>query len=716
MSRRVPVVLSLLIASSIHAAVIVLPEHEVGPVTSDAVATFPVHDAAVATDGSGYLVAWPQGARVFVVPVLPSGEPLEARTLPFAGSAHNVSVCWTGTMYLVAWGADDGLTVAAVTASGFPLSPARKVAGDVATGASPLASASNGDHTMLLYSWAGRVQAALFDSSGATLCNDIALFDDNATDAVTVATDGTSFFVIRTHPSAVYPQTIVQAMRLSASGDIELPPTDIAADLGRTTGLDAVFTGSNFIFVFASFKNFGAPAIRRFVLTSHLATRELPAIADDADVPPKVILRNREVLVYHGAAGPTPGSRALQLYRFTEAAPEPVGARFGATLNSIISSVALVSGGRLFGVSGLDAFVVDEARPGAALQTIELTAFPRVKSAPLVAAIGDQSLVVWAEPSRVFARRVGHDGEPLDAVPAFLGWAANMPAPAVSVVAAGDLYWVVWSRYENGTVTVMAQGIRTDGSWIAPQPIDVPGVGPGRVVANGSEIAIFAANTMARFALDGTFIGTSRLTGVPSSPAVIASNGGGFLFVYDNETFTGCSRWGCALSSERLTAIRINASGEALDAQPFEIAPLVTSQEGLYGSLHVASHGGDYLVAYTRNGDVFAQRVSGGANVSAPVRVDGNARLATVTGAPDGYLLMTSVANGFSVVRTNDDGRLVDRFNGTFDGTAGALAMRSDGVAVAAYQRTVDEFGGAPAEFVRLIGLYDGSRFRTVRH
>jgi hypothetical protein len=229
------------------------------------------------------------------------------------------------------------------------------------------------------------------------------------------------------------------------------------------------------------------------------------------------------------------------------------------------------------------------------------------QASPSIASAGTASLVSWMDLTKtvrgnVMARRVDGRGNPLDAEPFVI--AADVDGGQQPVVVfTGEVWIVAWYAMTNSNAYMRRIG--RNGAILDATPVDLGRGSVSAAASNGTVTLLAIGNKLLRFSPAGERLGTATLPDAAPYAGALASNGQEFLVAWDE----GSDWWQFPSPNLRdVRAIRLDASGNPMDAAPIDIAMSRANEVDPI----VTSDGTDFLVVYghlTEDWTVRAKRV-----------------------------------------------------------------------------------------------------------
>lgn len=236
---------------------------------------------------------------------------------------------------------------------------------------------------------------------------------------------------------------------------------------------------------------------------------------------------------------------------------------------------------------------------------------------PDVTSNGTDYFVDWQQNNGVFGARVAHNGQVLD--PAGIDIAGSHGGyPYPEIVWDGTQWIATWV---GTTDNAYAARISTAGSVLDPNGIMVS---PNAVISaivgqpNGGARIVWTDihNGLGYYDIYGASLGADGIVG-PSSPVSegapsqyrvdVAPNGTGYLAVFISEVS----------GDTRVKGQRLDANGNAIDAEPF----LIAGGSPLLRTPRVAWNGTLYLVVWEQSSGIFGKRVAADGSVLDPTPI-----------------------------------------------------------------------------------------------
>ena len=629
--RRLPLLLLLGIAFPILAS---SPEVLVGG-TAPRPATNGRFSPSIATDGDGFFVAWADdrtgAGSVMGTRVTREGrilDPLGIRIVTVAGSVAEPQVVWDGSAYLVAWTVTErpeyrtDIYAARIAPNGAVVMQPRLIAEHAFTDRGR-SLASNGTVSVIAYlSDAPRI--AVLDRDGNTLRHERVTPLDYVSDLTVVA--GTSRFVVawNSNPGYQLEDEIVEAVALSASGQIIGSPVTIGPGEHPAIGTD----GTRFTIVSEKNQDW-----QEFTLLSRTFDQDLFPINDQ-----RTLFSNRrvddthvlwvgnhyEVVTVKWVSGGV--NELVSIALDGNGNPQgPVRSRGQFYGEPIVERLTAAT-------NGVDVLVVRATRStpaGVGLQIFSQlyasnTVVPPVPTllswsgnahrAPDVAASASGSLVAWVEDGGTFATRVDRGGNSLDGRGIAL---STFPYGHVKVAFDGTNYVVAWRDQNRVGVRYIAP---LTGATVAETQVPVEGLADLALATSPDATYLVFADSRVRVTRIPSATHTPDPVPLAVSPEDMAvaypaaAWNGSTLLVTWTEEYVFDRADPPIWFSINVHAARVSASLSLLDPSPLLVAT-TRSSDGVpaeaLGAPSVASDGTDWLVAATYQYEsIIARRVA----------------------------------------------------------------------------------------------------------
>lgn len=581
MPRRAVALAALLLSVPLYAAL--SPGAEV-PVSAPVYGVPVVSNETreVATDGTDFLAIWrdetPGRNGLYATIVGENREARPSSLLSILPEPIGVYAVWTGSHYLVALTPYlQPSTVLHLNRDGEIIAPARVIDIGVAE------LAWNGERALAIVNDGDVRTAALLDAEGNVIRAGIPLPEGIWTPRVEAAND--AFILVWIESLSLTPHAErARAVRISAAGDVSAP-VELLGPLGPYIDVDIASDGEKVGVVLhtgGSFDN----VIRRYTIDD--------ALHVDAGAP----LALENFVDSNVAVVATPRGFVAAYMRLNNEALRTVA--FGSTNVGTIdlaqspgSWLRLLSNGEM--VMGFWSFYPPRAMPFDASLTRKtddakpIPIAPVRQDAPLLASAGETGLVTWNEYGTLNAQIIDGDGRPLVTRSIATG------ALTRAAVFTGQV-WLIAYAQESG---IKVQRMSPAGELLGdPLRLNIPR-GELALASNGSVAVLIVADAfrgnylrLVRFSPNGERLDTTPLTLTEERAAEhpeIAANDDGFLVIWSK-------RRGY---SPRVVGKRLDASGNPMDAEPFDIA---TGEGYAHTSAKVASDGTDYVVTYVQIG------------------------------------------------------------------------------------------------------------------
>lgn len=563
---------------------------------------------ALVSDGKDFLAVWTGIDGIYAAAVDENGA---ARPTPphvlFQGYVPRAA--WAGDAYVLVW-QDSGNTWTARMNRDAQLVSEPVV---VAANTGPLAIGSYGGRTLIVLSGFEGVSAILIGPDSEVLRKDIAIPAAARIFAASVAAGSEGFMVASVETTfAGTPRTVVRATRFLPDGALDRARV-LAEVPNNVNSIDAAVDGGRVGVAFVARRSTAneTQLLHTFTIEAGtLASTEHPRRIVEGDDPQ--VVRTPDGF----AAGLLEGRARAPLALITipfgadERRATLLGSNTpGADLHMATNGTKVLSVWRDFRFSpsfeystvNLFGLALDAAAAQAQSDVVPVAISAVAQGQPSIASAGTSSLVAWMDMTKtvhgnVMVRRVDARGNPLDAVP--MAIVADVPAQQRPVVAfTGEVWVVAWYVVLNadGQSRAYMRRVSRSGALLDATPIDL---GPGRVSAaasNGTVTLLALGKSLLRLSAAGERLGTVALPEAEWSRG-LASNGQEFLLVWDE----GSDWWQFPSPNMRdVRAIRLDASGNPMDAAPIDIAMSPANEVDPIA----ASDGTDFLVVYGHGSD-----------------------------------------------------------------------------------------------------------------
>lgn len=576
-------------------------------------------DAAVASDGSDYLVVWTDQRSVpneaYATRVTRDGVVLDPTGIRIpAKNVYDAQVVWTGTSYLVVWQEPMGrLASARINREGRLVQEPRTLLED----AQLPRVIQAGDVTVIGHlsgtTFPPAPRAAFLDESGNVIARVTLGPAGVHVGAARVAWNGSQLIGVWINGGLTSSAIVVQGVRFDRSGPLETPRTLLGAGYNADPAIAS--DGRDF-----------ALLTRDYDTSAHRATRIAADLTPgETFTLPSEIAANA-TLLWAGTEYVAVGEYGVNVSaQRLDRDARPVG-----TIQTVESTSSPLAPASAAVANGSEVFVAwteseDLLRPfesldiygailGApALQrraTALLSVAARRQSNPLVAAGPSNLLTVWNESDGVYARRTGFDGNPLDEAPLRLG------PPAQSAVVFNGTDFVVAS-VESVPQQIVTRRIPAVGTLAATVGSILPltaYVGSIALATDAGETLLVwntAEHVLAsRVTADGLLrdaVPLAIAAGILGEVAAAGSDGGGFLVTWTTGEIVCCHGSGVPVL---IAGARVTPELTSLDAGGFVIA----NTNALESDPGVTWNGREWLVTYFRDAgadsDVRARRVT----------------------------------------------------------------------------------------------------------
>lgn len=685
------------------------PELPVDAPATDLDVPYGPNSAAVAFDGTNYLVVWLEnhpypsttsydimGAQVRAsdgVLLDPGGFLLYAGVSAMTPSGPDVA--FDGTRFLLVWQMGGDIQAERVSITGGVIGARFVVSSAAGTQSSP-SIACRANECLAVWSDGRTAPASTIgtriDTATGTVRDPIGLVFAASSGATAVATDGTDYLV------AWGTATGERATRVRESDGAPLDTTPLMLSAASSSSSAMAFAGGSYVVGWDTGTTALAARIRPsdgmildatpVTLSPSVGTEvSLTATSTGADSAFAWSVPNPTDFDVRGTIMRSSDGTLVNAAGFTIAGGTGDQGLYALTAGPAGQMLAVVNDGRLAArrVSTVDGSALDAS-------SIPVGVMANEERTPATASDGTNHLVVWVDsrvsPARIYGARVMPNGTPIDApARAISDGAAVVGAPAVAY-GAGE-YLVVWQDSRGATIDVYGARVRaSDG-----------------VLLDTTSLLIFTATgsqTKPSVAFDGTnFVttwddsrGTPYSVNVrPADGSVTNPLGAPLSGTSGRNPAITCNPATCLVawrtSASVVQAVRI-AGGSVLDATPLAVAP----NEDL-GRVDVATDGTDFLVTYDVLGSGFyylltARRVSSSTGtVGAAMTIHSSAAVNTPDSdwavAYDGatYEVAWTDTGHVGVVRAQpSDGAAIGASTITFSGsttTQSTIAISSNG-------------------------------------
>lgn len=559
---------------------------------------------AIGSNGDGYLVVWSDrraSLETYATRLSRDGAVLDRTGIRLGSAmANERAVVWTGSEWRIVWNTPDGrLWESRVTRDGVVLHDARTIAervqapNVVQAGAHTVVGYSSMDHPF--------VPRAMFIDAAGRIANDVALASGSVErQSPGVGWNGTH--VVAVWASGPQPGSVViEGIRVTVSGLIDAAPRALVS-AGSPLQPRIASDGNDFLIVT---RDYGTKIDTARRLSADLATVGTATDLPSGGIDRTTLLWNgsRYVMVSEDGAAIT-GFRLDSSGAMIDPQPVTLASTDGV---GTAAPVAAAAGGELFvawvGVDDPAAADDDFDIYGATISPSMTAAARRLISAsaaaqtnPRIVSGGQTILTLWNEGSKLFARRVTGDGEPIDSTPVLL----SSSAADVATAGGSSNVFVAWTDRANGrlmTMRVPERGLLDPrAAWRrdveSPVAVALSADGGTTVIGWVSKGAL----QIARVDDDGRIRDEAPLPvaeGAIESPAITGSEGGGFLVTW---TDTATSGVGNVFPSAIRGAV-VSSQLAVISFPGFEIVDTADEE----GAPAAAWNGSEWLVVWERS-------------------------------------------------------------------------------------------------------------------
>ena len=564
------------------------------------------YDAAVASDGDGYLAIWTdkratrpelRGTRI-----ARDGHLLDPTGfLIVTDDFRQPVVTWSGTSYIVAWGTSQGnMKVVRIDRDG-AIHDVEHLAS-----ATPTSIASNGSHVVIAYlSNAGFMYGLVLTPDGEIAGSVRFPFTPTDPRGPRIAANGSTFAAVWT---SFAQRSIIEAVRFDANGLIDTAPRMVKND---PFAFDPHIASDGNSFVLLSRDSLFASRVSALHLNADLTPEGSSVML------PEAAFRSSASLLWTGTHYAVVGDSAytissLRLGRDAQLLDSAAITVESAATTGTGPTPAIATNGDdvLIAWSGAFAFdsqissdtSIDVYGTFVSASTLQrearalLSVSARKESYPAIASGGTNLLAVWSDASGLYVKRFAPDGSDIDATPLRLH---DKPAIA-TVVFNGTDYLVAWYdvTYNLTTInTVMVRRVARNGALRAD--------GGGALVVRPDDRSIAAASNgkttllvmgamVSRLAADGSFLDSVPLKlteAIVGGVDVSADDRGRFLVTWGEMDFV--PPYFETPQPARVRAARITESLANINPGGLPVA------EGGAGDPSVAWNGREWLVVWS---------------------------------------------------------------------------------------------------------------------